>query len=268
MGFLENKKILFTGVAGDRSIAAGTAKAMAFVVGNQAVDHRLLRELLQVAADSGGDVEAAGGGAARKTGMSKTVMRTSGNLWRAVLSRDHVCPWWLAYSFDNRLRRLLHRPERLVGPYVRSGMTVLDIGCGMGHFALGLAEMVGSTGKVMAVDLQPEMLEVTSARLRRAGLSERVQLHQCQEETLGVDVAADFILTFWMAHEVGRLEGFMKELQGLLKVGGHYFLAEPIVHVSAEKFGRICDAGIAAGFQVEDSPRVRFSRARVFSKRS
>ena len=191
-----------------------------------------------------------------------------GNFWRAVLSRDHVCPWWLAYSFDNRLRRLIHRPDRLLDPYVRRGMTALDVGCGMGHFTLGLAEMVGSSGKVVAVDLQPEMLKVSSARVEQAGLGDRVHFHQCQEDTLGVDLAADFILTFWMAHEVGHLEDFMNELSALLTDGGHYFLAEPIVHVSAEKFGRICSAAAAAGFQVEDSPRVRFSRARVFSKRS
>ncbi|MGB5880104.1 MAG: class I SAM-dependent methyltransferase, partial [Thermoanaerobaculia bacterium] len=124
-------------------------------------------------------------------------MRTSGNLLRAILSRDHVCPWWLAYSFDNRLRRFIHRPERLLGPYVRQGMTVLDVGCGMGHFSLGLARMVGSDGQVIAVDLQPEMLEVLSARANKEGLDERIRLHRCQKDELGVDVAADFILTFW-----------------------------------------------------------------------
>jgi len=193
-------------------------------------------------------------------------MRTLGNFWRAVLSREHVCPWWLAYSFDNRLRRWLHRPERLLGPYVRQGMTVLDIGCGMGHFSLGLARLVGSDGRVIAVDLQPEMLEVVSARANNEGLEERIRLHQCQEDELGVDVAAEFILTFWMAHEVGRLESFMDEIYGLLKEGGNYFLAEPIVHVSAEKFRQISETAVGAGFQIRDSPRVRFSRALVFSK--
>ena len=193
-------------------------------------------------------------------------MRTSGNLLRAILSRDHVCPWWLAYSFDNRLRRFIHRPERLLGPYVRPGMTVLDVGCGMGHSSLAMAEMVGGTGKVIAVDLQPEMLKVVSTRAKKAGLEERIRLHQCQEDELGVDVAADFILTFWMAHEVVRLESFMDEIYGLLKEGGNYFLAEPIVHVSAEKFGQISETGVGAGFQTRDSPRVRFSRALVFTK--
>ncbi|MBU4143260.1 hypothetical protein KJ590_04695, partial [Patescibacteria group bacterium] len=48
-----------------------------------------------------------------------------------------VCPWWLCYSFDNPLRRLFHDPERLLGPYVKTGMTAVDIGCGMGYFTIG-----------------------------------------------------------------------------------------------------------------------------------
>lgn len=195
-------------------------------------------------------------------------MRASGNLMRAILSRDHVCPWWLAYSFDNRLRRLLHRPERLLGPYVRSGMTVMDVGCGMGYFSVALAAMVGGDGRVISVDLQPEMLEVVAARVKKTGLADRIEIHLCEEDELGVDATADFILTFWMAHEVGRLGSFMEEIYGLLKDGGRYFLAEPLVHVSAEKFRRISEAAVTAGFQVEDSPRVRLSRARVFAKRS
>ena len=46
----------------------------------------------------------------------------------------HVCPWWAGYFIDNRVRRLLHNPEKIVGPYVKSGMTVMDVGCGDGAF--------------------------------------------------------------------------------------------------------------------------------------
>lgn len=192
--------------------------------------------------------------------------RSRGNLLRAILSRDHVCPWWLAYSFDNRLRRWIHRPERLLGPYVKPGMTVVDIGCGMGYFSLALASMVGSTGRVIAVDLQPKMLKVASSRLERAGLAERVLFHLCREESLGLDLSADFVLTFWMAHEVGRLASFMGEIHSLLEEDGSYFLAEPILHVSAAMFRSISEAAIGAGFQVRDAPAVGLSRARVFAK--
>ena len=40
----------------------------------------------------------------------------------------HVCPWWGGYFIDNPLRRLLHNPDKIVGPYVMPGMTVMDVG--------------------------------------------------------------------------------------------------------------------------------------------
>ena len=72
---------------------------------------------------------------------------------RLLRMNDRVCPWWLCYSFDNPLRHLIHDPERLLEPYVKTGMTAVDIGCGMGYFTLGLAKLVGPGGTVIAVDL-------------------------------------------------------------------------------------------------------------------
>ena len=45
-----------------------------------------------------------------------------------------VCTWWIAYTFDNPLRRLIHKPQKVLGNFVKEGMTVMDLGCGMGHF--------------------------------------------------------------------------------------------------------------------------------------
>ncbi len=185
---------------------------------------------------------------------------------RALLTGEHLCPWWLAYTFDNRLRRWIHRPERLLDAYVRPGMTVVDIGCGMGHFSLGMARMVGRRGEVVAVDLQPQMLEVLSRRAEKQGLADRIRLHRCRADALGLEMAADFALTFWMAHEVGDLQPFMREIHALLTAGGSYFLAEPRLHVTADRFRRIAETAKRAGFTECSRPAVRLSRAVVFRK--
>lgn len=91
----------------------------------------------------------------------------------------HICPWWGGYFLDNRFRRLLHDPEKIVGPYVRPGMTVIDVGCGMGLFAIAMAKMVGQSGLVIAVDLQQKMLDVLRRRAETAGVADRIQLHRC-----------------------------------------------------------------------------------------
>ncbi len=76
------------------------------------------------------------------------------------MAHHHICPWWYAYTFDNPLRHLFHKPERMLAGYVKPGMTVMDIGCGMGFFSIGMARMVGEEGAVISVDLQQQMLDV------------------------------------------------------------------------------------------------------------
>ena len=74
-----------------------------------------------------------------------------------------VCPWRIGYLLASPLRRLLHDPAKILAPYVREGMTVLEPGPGMGFFTLELARRVGASGRVVAVDIQPRMLD----RLKR-----------------------------------------------------------------------------------------------------
>ncbi len=73
--------------------------------------------------------------------------------------RPHVCPAELACSLDNSIRRLVHKPRKILEAYIRKEMTVLDLGCGPGYFTIELANLVGDGGKVIAADLQQGMLD-------------------------------------------------------------------------------------------------------------
>ena len=75
-----------------------------------------------------------------------------------------VCPSYQVLRFDNALRRIIYNPARMFGPYVRPGMTVMDVGCGAGFNCLGLARLVGDGGQIIAADLQPELLSVLQGR--------------------------------------------------------------------------------------------------------
>jgi ubiquinone/menaquinone biosynthesis C-methylase UbiE len=174
---------------------------------------------------------------------------------------DRVCPWWLCYSFDNPLRRLIHDPERILNPHVKTGMTAVDIGCGMGYFTLGLAKLVGSGGKVIAVDLQEKMLATLGKRACKAGLADRIVLHRCRPDILGVEDPADFVLAFWMVHEVPDKPRFFGEIFSFLKPGGRLLLVEPKFHVTRSGFGRTVEVGRAAGFRLLGEPAVALSRA-------
>jgi cyclopropane fatty-acyl-phospholipid synthase-like methyltransferase len=181
-----------------------------------------------------------------------------------LLKKDRVCPWWLAYSFDNPLRRLFQNPDRILGDYVKPGQTVMDIGCGLGYFSLALARLVGEKGKVIAVDLQPQMHRGLLRRAERAGLHWRIQPHLSRRDSLGVKEPVDFALAFWMVHEVDNKTAFFEEVRGVMKPEALFLVAEPSIHVTASEFQKTVDIAHQTGLVSSDAPRIRFSRAVIF----
>jgi ubiquinone/menaquinone biosynthesis C-methylase UbiE len=177
----------------------------------------------------------------------------------------YVCPWWaVPFTIDLPFRRWLHDPQKIVGPYVGPGMTVMDVGCGVGWFSIPMAKMVGEKGNVIAVDLQPQMLDMLRRRAEKAGV--HIELHQCQQDRLGLDVQADFAIVFAMLHEVPDQARLLGEIYSYLKPGSKLLLAEPPMHVSGKKFANEVAVGEEVGFQVIDRPRLRWSHAVVLEK--
>ncbi len=174
---------------------------------------------------------------------------------------EHVCPWWLAYTFDNPLRRAFHRPEEMLAPYVRRGMTAVDAGCGMGFFSIGLARLVGDEGAVVAIDVQQEMLDIVRKRAARAGLSARIRTRRCTPDDLGIGEPAAFILAFWMVHEVPDAGAFFRQARAALAPGGKVLVAEPILHVPKGRFEQSVRSAQTAGLESCGAPRIRFSRS-------
>ena len=183
-----------------------------------------------------------------------------------IPEKAHVCSWRHIGLLDNFLRRLIHNPRKLFGPYIQPGMTVLDVGCGGGFTSLGLAKLVGEGGLVISADIQPEMLEIVRKRADKATLSDRIRLHQCETDRIGVQEELDFALAFWMLHETPDGRAFLEEVFTLLKPGGVFLLIEPKMHVSRSDFERVVDEAQGAGFTVSEGPRVFFSRAAALVK--
>ena len=176
---------------------------------------------------------------------------------------SHVCPWWFAYTFDHPLRRWLYKPEVAFRPYVEPGMTVMDVGCGMGFNAIGLARLVGDEGRVLAVDLQARILDVLRRRAARAGLAHRIRTLQCKPDWLAVDVRIDFAVAFWVVHEVTDARQFLVQVCSVLRPGGRFFVAEPRFHVSRSAFRHMVDTAQTVGLHPVDQPRIRASRVVV-----
>ncbi len=178
----------------------------------------------------------------------------------------HICPWWFAYTFDNPLRRLFHKPEEIFAGLVAPGMTVADIGCGLGYFSLGLARMVGDTGKVYSVDIQQEMLERMRTRAQRNRLDSIITPILCSAEDLRIPEPLDFALAFWMVHETPDPEFFLKQICHRLKPGGRLLVTEPRFHVSLADFEQEIDSAQKTGLTIGDKPKIAFSYSVVLTK--
>lgn len=151
-----------------------------------------------------------------------------------------------------------------MGDYVKEGDTAADIGCGPGFFSVALAEMVGAHGRVISVDLQQEMLDKVRVSAGDLNLQSRIVLHQCQEDRLGIGEKVDFVLAFWMVHEVPNMKKFFDEIVSILKPNGFFMMVEPRMHVDAARFkGEIAQAS-AAGLKPCKELKVSISRGMLF----
>ncbi|MGD0167975.1 MAG: class I SAM-dependent methyltransferase [Gaiellaceae bacterium] len=175
---------------------------------------------------------------------------------------ERVCPWWLGYFLVSPLRRLWQNPKEILRPFVTSGMSVFEPGCGMGFFTLELARLVGDQGKVVAVDIQPQMLQALSRRARKAKLEQRIDARLAEGDglpTQGLSGQVEFALAFWVVHELPDIERFFIELYELLKPGGKALLVEPKKHVSADLLAKELELASRAGFRVESHSTVKSS---------
>ena len=186
-------------------------------------------------------------------------------LTKLLFHHEHVCPWWCCFTFDNFLRKLLHNSEFILQPYVVEGNSVLDIGPGMGYFSIPLARMVGQRGKVIVADIQPEMLTALRKRAEKAGVKQQIITHLCKADSLGLDMQFDFVLAFWMVHEVPNRLAFFEEIKSLLKPHGKFLLAEPVLHVNQAMFEKTVKTAESAGLVLKEKPKISLSRSALFT---
>jgi ubiquinone/menaquinone biosynthesis C-methylase UbiE len=186
---------------------------------------------------------------------------------QSSFNQQRVCPWWLCFTFDNFIRRLVQNPERILRPYIQPGWTVLDVGPGIGYFTVALAKLVGYSGKVIAADLQKKMLDGIYHRALKADVQDRIKLHQSTPDMIGIDEPVDFCLAFYMVHEVRDRARFLNEIASCLKPGGMLLIAEPNIHVSRVKFNDTLQIAESTGLSLVSQPKIFLSYSALLKKR-
>lgn len=173
------------------------------------------------------------------------------------MAEHRVCPPWAGYLLASPIRRLLQNPTRILSPYVRVGMNVLEPGPGMGFFTLELARLVGPEGRVVAIDVQPAMIAGLRRRARLAGLADRIEARVAPASTLALDgdeERFDFVVAFAVVHETPSAEIFFAEAARAMKPGASLLLAEPSGHVGKEEFDTELAHAARSGLSVVDRP--------------
>jgi ubiquinone/menaquinone biosynthesis C-methylase UbiE len=174
--------------------------------------------------------------------------------------RNRVCPVELANSLDSKIRRWLQNPRKILASYIIEGMTILDIGCGPGFFSIEMAKMVGKSGKVVSADLQEGMLQKLGNKIRGTELEERIKLVKCDKGKINISERVDFILAFYMVHEVPDKDSFFKELKNILNENGQFLIVEPkLFHVSQKEFELTTKLAENNGFKIYQGPKLPFS---------
>ncbi|OEH86370.1 hypothetical protein BHU72_14205 [Desulfuribacillus stibiiarsenatis] len=132
-----------------------------------------------------------------------------------------------AHKLTTEERKHLIEPDRILQlAGLKAGASVLDLGAGPGFFAIPAAEIVGSSGQVLAVDISDKMISMLQDEIASKGISNIQVLQQDIQEEQNQGKEFDFIIASLVAHEVEDIPSFLSNWMKSLKTGGKIFILE------------------------------------------
>jgi putative heme-binding domain-containing protein len=131
-------------------------------------------------------------------------------------------------SFLNRIGRdAEERPDSLVNALeIPVGASLAEIGSGTGYFTWRLAEKVGPTGKVFAVDVQQKMLDLTAETIKKHRLSNVELVLGAENDPHLSPASLDLVLIAYAYHEFSEPEAMMTAVKRALKPDGRLAIIE------------------------------------------
>ena len=124
-------------------------------------------------------------------------------------------------------RDSLEQPDKVLDTIgIIPGSTVADIGAGTGYYSLRLAKRVGPHGRVLATDIQPEMLSLLQANMKKAGLTNIETILATPTDAKLPVGQLDLALLVDVYHELANPEETMTQVHQALKPDGRLVLIE------------------------------------------
>ncbi len=123
----------------------------------------------------------------------------------------------------------VRKPLKKAG--ITEGQTILDFGCGPGHYAIAAAKMVGAKGKVYALDIHPLAVQSVQKKAKKAGLTNIITILSDRDTRLP-DQSMDIALAYDMISMVKDKKALTKELHRVLKPNG--ILSVLVEHIKVE----------------------------------
>jgi predicted methyltransferase len=157
-------------------------------------------------------------------------LRTLRKLWAIEPGERtrEIAPATENAAFFNRPQRdAEERPELLIDALeIPRGATVADVGSGTGYFTWRLAQEVGPTGKVLAIDVQQSMLDLTKAAVTAHKLTNVEYALATDQDPRLPEKALDLVFIAYAYHEFAEPEAMMAAVRRSLKPGGRVVILE------------------------------------------
>ena len=170
-----------------------------------------------------------------------------------------------ASSLDGKFRKLIQNPYKILKPFIKEGMAVVDLGCGPGFFTFPMAELAGKTGNIIAIDVQEKMLKIVQEKIVAQKVVNIEILNSSYKKFNAVN-KVDFVLAAYVIHELPNKKEWIKRLYSGLKKGGHLLVIEPNLVVSKKEFKLAKELVLDAGFEFIKKPQVLFSKVILAKK--
>lgn len=119
------------------------------------------------------------------------------------------------------------QPDRMLAALeIPKGATVADVGAGVGYHTWRLADIVGPSGKVIAEDIQPEMIEMLEKNIRSRGLGHVQVVLGTPTDPKLPEGAVDLVLMVDVYHEIADPDPVLARIYAALKPNGRLVLVE------------------------------------------